>query len=243
MADDGIALFCMLHPESPAKQQRCLDLLRHNARGYYHKPEAKCTTWSYFTPFPPPKAGSTKPLVIGGLEIYTSKAALQSQVNDPIYFQSYHDTVKRESLYSAPEELVAWYLADGFIARETHAEPFGSAVISVTKMVCKDQREVLDFMTPFAQWVRANEPGVLTYAIFTRPKAANELLLFVRYEDTTALKGHDKAPEHQDIIKKLSQMITNDIGQTTTLWKEVDDSFVSNAVCGGKAAHGTSSKL
>ncbi|KAK5123309.1 hypothetical protein LTR85_002739 [Meristemomyces frigidus] len=236
---DGIALFCLLHPESQAKQDRCLELLGRAAREYYPTSKAKCTTWSYFTPFPPPKPGSTKPPIIGGLEIYTSKAALQSQVDDPVYFQSYHDTVKREGLYSKPEELVAWHLTEGFVARETNAEPFGGVLISVTRMTCKDRSEVLEFMKPFAQWVRANEPGVLTYAIFTRPKEPKEILLFVRYKDTKALKSHDKAPEHQAVVKKLGQMLENNIGKTTTLWLEVQDSFVSNAV-GGKAV---SSKL
>ena len=49
-------------------------------------------------------------------------------------------------MYSKAEELEAWYLADGFIARDTNAEPFGSAVISVTRMNCKDRAEVLQFM-------------------------------------------------------------------------------------------------
>ncbi|KAK4547006.1 hypothetical protein LTR36_001226 [Oleoguttula mirabilis] len=237
---DGIALFCTLHPESQAKQERCLDLLGRAAREYYPTPQAKCTTWSYFTPFPPPKPDSTtKPPVIGGLEVYTSKAALQHQVEDPVYFQHYHDTVKRERLYSQPEELVAWHLSEGFIARQINAEPFGGVLISVTKMTCKDRGEVLAFMHPFAHWVRVNEPGVLTYAIFTRPKAPKEILLFVRYEDTKALKGHDKAPEHQVVVKKLGQMVD---ATSTTLWKEVKDSFVSNAV-GGDAANSVVSKL
>jgi len=232
---DNIALFCTLRPESQAKQERCLDLLRHSAREYYRSPQAKCTTWSYFTPFPPPKSGSTKPPIIGGLEIYTSKSALQSQINDPVYFQSYHDTVKRESLYSKPEELVGWYLTAGFIARGTNAEPFGGVLISVTRMVCKNRADVLDFMKPFGQWVRTNEPGVLTYAIFTRPKAPKEILLFVRYEDAKALKGHSVAPEHKVVVEKLGEMLENDISKTTTLWQEVADSFVSNAIGGDGA--------
>jgi quinol monooxygenase YgiN len=52
----------------------------------------------------------------------------------------------------------------------------------------------------FAPWVRENEPGVLTYAGFTRPKAPDEILLFVRYKDKKAMIGHDKAPEHQDAV-------------------------------------------
>ena len=81
--------------------------------------------------------------------------------------------------------------------------------------------------------------------------------------DTKALKLHDKAPEHQEVVyvglpvvklqqcrftdqlnsTKLSQMITNNIGQTTTLWKEVDDSFVSNAIGSDSSAHKVASRL
>ena len=87
--------------------------------------------------------------------------------------------------------------------------------------------------------------------------------MFVRYEDTKALKLHDKAPEHQEVVyvglpviqlqqcritdwwnsTKLGQMITNNIGQTTTLWKEVDDSFVSSAIGGDSSAHRVASRL
>lgn len=85
-------------------------------------------------PFPPPKKADT-PLVIGGLEIYTDKNALQKQVDDPVTFQAYHETAKKEALYSKEEELVAWYLTDGFVAREQHAKPFGGNLISLTKFV------------------------------------------------------------------------------------------------------------
>ena len=52
----------------------------------------------------------------------------------------------------------------------------------------------------FALWVRKNEPGVLTYAGFTRPKAPKEIFLFVRYKEKNAMIGHNKAPEHQDAV-------------------------------------------
>lgn len=69
------------------------------------------------------------------MEIYTEKSALQKQVDDPEFFQSYHKTVKNDGLYSKDEELVAWYFTVGFIAREQHALPFGGALISVTNLV------------------------------------------------------------------------------------------------------------
>ncbi|WPG98083.1 Hypothetical protein R9X50_00086900 [Acrodontium crateriforme] len=227
MCNDGVALFCLLHPESQAKKQRCLDLLRQNAREYYTKPEAKCTTWSYFTQFP------NKTPVIGGLEMYTSKQALQLQVDDPIYFQSYHETVKKEGLYAKPEELVAWYQAGGFVARDVHAKPFGNVLISVTRMTTNDQKQVFDVLTPFSEWVKANEPDVLSYILFTRTKAPKEIMLVVRYKDIKAMKGHNVAPEHQAVIKRLSKVVEGSIADTTTMWQEVEDSFVSNVVGGG----------
>ena len=81
-----------------------------------------------------------------GLEIYKSKAALQRQVDDPVYFQSYHDTVKRDSLYAKPEELVAWYFATGFVAREANGETVSKPLISVTNMTCRDRNDVLALM-------------------------------------------------------------------------------------------------
>ncbi|KAK5715551.1 hypothetical protein LTR15_010196 [Elasticomyces elasticus] len=228
---DGIALLCMLYPESAPKQERCLGLLRTNAREYYRQPSAKCTTWSYFQPLQPGKQP-----VIGGLEIYTSKAALQAQVNDTIYFQPYHETVKRESLYSKPEELVAWYQTDGFVARGKGSKEGEGVLISTTRMEYKDRRKVIDVLQGFVTWVEENEPGVLTYAIFTRPKAANEVLLFVRYVDGKALRAHAEAPEHVEVVKALTAQQKSN---TTQMWKEVRDSFVSNT----EGGNGVQSKL
>lgn len=173
-----------------------MELLRTNARDYYRQPKAKCTTWSYYTPFP----SSSSQLVIGGLEIYTSKAALSDQVNDKEFFQPYHETVKKEGLYSKDEELVAYYLAAGFIARNDHAVPFGGTIISQTRFICKDKAAVLQLLEGFVQFVREKEPFVLTYAAFERKKNPKELLLFVRYRDVAGMKGHSRAPEHTEIV-------------------------------------------
>jgi quinol monooxygenase YgiN len=172
-------------------------MLRRTAREYYRKPEAKCTAWSYFVPFET-KAGQQP--VIGGLEIYTSKKALQTQVDDPVYFQPYHATVKREQLYSKPEELVGWYQAAGFVSRGPGEKEGEGVLISVTKMVCTDRDMALDVLKGFTSWVDTNEPGVLTYATFTRPKAPDELLLFVRYGDDKAMQAHNGAPEHVTVV-------------------------------------------
>lgn len=51
----------------------------------------------------------------------------------------------------------------------------------------------------FSDWVHSSEPDVLTYAIFTRPKAKDEIMVFVRYANGAAMKAHDEAPEHQNI--------------------------------------------
>ncbi|KAK0922605.1 hypothetical protein LTR91_004380 [Friedmanniomyces endolithicus] len=238
---DGIALLCMLHPSSPSAQDRCLSLLRHIAREYYRKPSAKCTAWSYFLPFKPSK--DQEP-IIGGLEVYTAKSALQSQVEDPEFFQRYHRIVREEALYAKPEELVAWYLTAGFVARNGNAGSRGKegegVVISVTKMTCTDRAKVLAALEEFAPWVQAEEPGVLTYAIFTRPKAREEVMLLVRYEGTKALKGHSGAAEHVVVVEKLKELQK---GSETTLWREVPDSFVEETEVGGGDARAVQSKL
>jgi len=180
---------------------QCVSLLRCSAREYYRLPEANCTAWSYFTPAQAPKANAEHPLV--GMEIYTTKASLQAQLNDPKYFQAYHETVKREKLYSRPEDLEAWFFRSGFVARNSNRQEGGGRVlISVSRLVCTTKaggEAVLTALTDFADWVRASEPGVPTYAVFTRPKAPNEVLLWARYADSRALKSHDQAPEHQNI--------------------------------------------
>lgn len=81
-------------------------------------------------------------------------------------------------------------------------------------------------------FVREKEPEVLTYAAFTRPKAPKEVMMFVRYKDSKALRAHSSAPEHDAVVEKLSQLIENDFDSATTLWKEIDDSFVSTQVGG-----------
>lgn len=88
-------------------------------------------------------------------------------------------------------------------------------------------------------FVKDQEPDVLTYAAFTRPKAPKEVMIFVRYKNLAAFKHHSNAPEHTDVANKLSQLIENDMATSTTLWQELDDSFVSTQV-GGPA---NSSKL
>ena len=131
----------------PLTSPKCIDLLRKGAREYYRQPPANCTTWSYFTAFPPPKPGTSAKPTICGLEIYTEKTALQRQVDDPVHFQSYHKRVKEEGLYEKPEDLVAWYLTDGFVARDGRASRSeGGALISVTRMVARDREEGLRFM-------------------------------------------------------------------------------------------------
>ncbi|KAK0941902.1 hypothetical protein LTR29_006628 [Friedmanniomyces endolithicus] len=234
---DGIALLCMLHPSSPSAQDRCLSLLRHTARNYYRQPSAKCTAWSYFLPFKPSK--NQEP-IIGGLEIYTSKTALQSQVEDPEFFQRYHRVVREEGLYAQPEELVAWYLSAGFVARPGRGKEGEGVIISLTKMTCTDRAKALAVLRDFAPWVQAEEPGVLTYAIFTRPKAREEVMLFVRYEGTKALKMHSGAAEHVVVVKKLKELQK---GSETTLWREVPDSFVEETEVGDGSKGAGQSKL
>ncbi|KAI7221673.1 hypothetical protein KC333_g1573 [Hortaea werneckii] len=237
MQKGGIALFCTLHPASLEKAEHCIDLLRTSAREYYRTPRANCTAWSYFTPLQPKKAKSVaNPPVICGLEIYTTKAALQSQVDDPVYFQRYHEIVKQEGLYARPEELVAWYPAGGFLTRDSSADRQEEGVlVSVTRMTAKRSfDDLIGILRPFVDWVTKSEPDVLTYAIFGRPKAPRELLLVVRYKDRKALKGHLEASEHTDVVEKLSKALENDIAHSTTLWQEVSDSFVSDETENGK---------
>ncbi|KAI6831635.1 hypothetical protein KC327_g6700 [Hortaea werneckii] len=245
MRQDGIALFCTLHPASSEKAERCLNVLRTSAREYYRTPRANCTAWSYFTPLQSkkPKSINSHPIICG-LEIYTTKAALQSQVDDPVYFQRYHEIVRQENLYAKPEELVAWYPAGGSLARDSSAcGNEDGMLVSVTRMTArKSFDDLMRILRPFVDSVTETEPEVLTYAIFRRPKAPKELLLIVRYQNRKALKGHLEAPQHTDVVENLSKALESDITQSTTLWKEVPDSFVNNGIEYGKSTR-ASTKL
>nr|OQO24185.1 hypothetical protein B0A51_07823 [Rachicladosporium sp. CCFEE 5018] len=198
---DHIALLCTLHPASQEKRER-----------YYTKPSAKCIAWSYFTPAAKLTLDATSfPLV--GMEVYTDKAALQAQVDDTEHFQPYHATVKREELYAKPEELQSWCLDCGFIGRGLGQTKSGKGtLVSVSRLVCKDVAgawKVLDGLREFSKWVEREEPGVLSYGVFTRPKAPTEVLLWVRAAQK--LMG-----PHLDLKKT-----------ETTVWREVEDSFVA----------------
>ncbi|KXT07419.1 hypothetical protein AC578_478 [Pseudocercospora eumusae] len=229
MSSNGIALLCKLYPKSAQKSERVLELLRRGAREYYRKPEALCSTWCYFTPL---QSNGNHDLVIAGLEVYDRKSALQAQVDDPEYFQAYHRTVKTEDLYAKDEELVAWYQTSGFLARDQHATPFGGCLVFLTKLVCKDRDDVLRLFDDFIPFVRAQEPEILTYALFTRPKAPNEVLLFGRCKDEKAAHAHGVTLQHTALVEKLVKLVVNDLATSTSMWREVDDSFVSNQAGG-----------
>nr|OQO25056.1 hypothetical protein B0A51_07435 [Rachicladosporium sp. CCFEE 5018] len=226
---DHIALLCTLHPASQEKSERILGLLRRSAREYYTKPSAKCIAWSYFTPAAKLTLDATSfPLM--GMEVYTDKAALQAQVDDTEHFQPYHATVKCEGLYAKPEELQSWYLDCGFVARGQGQTNGGrGGLVSVSRLVCKHAAgavKVLDGLREFAKWVDREEPDVLSYGVFTRPKAANEVLVWVRYVNGKAVRSHDEAPEHRAAQKLMGPYL--DMKKTeTTVWREVEDSFVA----------------
>ncbi|OQO12682.1 hypothetical protein B0A48_02145 [Cryoendolithus antarcticus] len=226
---DHIALLCTLHPASQEKRERILDLLRRLAREYYIKPSAKCIAWSYFTPAAKLTADATSfPLM--GMEVYTDKSALQAQVDDTEHFQPYHALVKREGLYAKPEELQSWYLDCGFVARgEGQTKGGKGGLVSVSRLVCKDvagAAKVLHGLREFSKWVESEEPGVLSYGVFTRPKAQSEVLVWVRYVSGKAIRRHDEAPEHRAAQKLMGPHL--DMKKTeTTVWREVEDSFVA----------------
>lgn len=70
-----------------------------------------------------------KDTIICGMEIYTTKQALSTQQNED-WFKNFQKQAKDEKLYTGKgEELVAWYPAAGFVAREDAAPPYGGIVM------------------------------------------------------------------------------------------------------------------
>lgn len=200
--DDHIALFITMHPASASKQATLLSSLQHGARGFYRLPSTRCIAWSYYTPLAPTKPGKDD-LIVAGLEMYTSKAALQDQLNDTTFFQPFEKIVKDQQLCDKKETMVAWYLAAGFLTRSQEVSVGGgSVVVRVHHMTCAGSGEkhaAVKGLGEFAGWSRGSDSGVLTFAIFTRKKALREVLVYVRYRDEGAMRRIEERPEHQKI--------------------------------------------
>jgi quinol monooxygenase YgiN len=137
------------------------------------------------------------------MEIYTSKAALQDQLNDTTFFQPFEKLVRDEQLGDKKEMMVAWYLAAGFLARSQGRAIGGDGVaVRVHQMTCAGSGEkeaVVKGLGEFAGWCRGSDPGVLTFALFTRKKAAREVLIYVRYRDEGNMRRIEGRPEYQNI--------------------------------------------
>lgn len=200
--DDHIALFVTMHPASVPKQSTLLTNLRQGARGYYRLPSSRCIAWSYLTPLTTNNL-EKEGLVIAGLEIYTSKSALQEQLNDTTFFQPFEKLVLDEQLYAKEGTMLAWYLATGFVARsQERAAGGGGVVVRVHHMTCAGSGEkeaVVKGLGEFAGWSRGSDPGLLTCAVFTRKKSAKEVLVYVRYRDDLAMRRIEDRPEYQNI--------------------------------------------
>lgn len=200
--DDHIALFITMHPATAPKQSTLLSSLRQGARGFYQLPSTRCIAWSYYTPLAP-TTPENDDLTVAGLEIYTSKAALQDQLNDTTFFQPFEKLVRDQQLCDKKESMVAWYLAAGFLARsQARAIGGGSVVVRVHQMTCAGSGEkeaVVKGLGEFAGWSRGSDSGLLTFAVFTRKKAAREVLVYVRYRDEGAMRRIEERPEYQNI--------------------------------------------
>ena len=196
--DNHIALFVMMYPSSPSKQATLLDHLRQGARDYYRRPSSHCVAWSYLTPHN--NNNSSEP-VIAGLEIYTSKSALQEQLEDTTFFQPFERMVVEQKMYAREVTMEAWYLAAGFVTRRQGTEEGGGrVVVNVRKLTCVngEKEAVLRGLDEFAGWSRGSDAGVLSFAAFTRKKAEREMLVYVRYRDETTMRRVEDRPESQN---------------------------------------------
>lgn len=192
---DHIALFVIMHPASQPAQSTLLTHLRHGAREYYRKPSSQCSAWSYLSPLEPSKDNE---LILAGLEIYTSKNALREQLEDTTFFQPFEEMVKRQKLCAREGVMLTWYLVGGFLSRVMgRGEGGGRVVVTVNQLACfEGEREgVVQGLKEFSGWCRKCEPGVLTFAVFTRKKAEREALVYVRYRDEGCRRRLEEMPE------------------------------------------------
>jgi quinol monooxygenase YgiN len=200
--DNHIVLFVVMHPSSFPKQTTLLDHLRQGARDYYRRPSSHCVAWSYLTPLQSDnnRNDDSEPL-IAGLEIYTSKSALQQQLEDTTFFQPFERMVVEEKMYAREGTMEAWYLTAGFVTRCQGREGGGGrAVVSVRKLTCVDGEKdaVVKGLDEFAGWSRGSDSGILTSAVFTRKKAEREVLVYVRYWDEATMRRVENRPEFQN---------------------------------------------
>jgi quinol monooxygenase YgiN len=196
--DNHIALLVIMYPSSRPKQATLLDRLREGARDYYRRPSSHCVAWSYLTPH---NNNNDNETVIAGLEIYTSKSALQEQLDDKTFFQPFERMVVEEKMYAREGTMEAWYLAAGFVTRCRGLEEGGGrVVVSVRKLTCVEGEEeaVLKGLDEFAGWSRGSDSGILTFAVFTRKKAEREVLVYVRYWDDATMRRVEDRPEFQN---------------------------------------------
>jgi quinol monooxygenase YgiN len=199
--DNHIALFVVMHSSFP-KQTTLLDHLRQGARDYYRRPSSHCVAWSYLTPLQSDnnRNDDSEPL-IAGLEIYTSKSALQQQLEDTTFFQPFERMVVEEKMYAREGTMEAWYLTAGFVTRsQGREEGGGRVVVSVRKLTCVngEKEAVVKGLDEFADWSRGSDAGVLSFAVFTRKKAEREVLVYVRYWDEATMRRVEDRPEFQN---------------------------------------------
>ena len=197
--DNHIALFVTMYPASASAQSTLLTNLRKGARGYYRLPSSRCTAWSYLTPLRPEDQDDEN-LILGGLEIYTSKSALQDQLNDTTFFQPFEKLVVEEKLYRKKGRMVAWYLAGGFVTRLLGGEMKGGdgVVVEVHQLSCVGRGErdgLVKGLGEFSGWCRGSDVGVLTFAVFTRKKIERDVLVYVRFGDEASMKRVRDRPE------------------------------------------------
>ena len=87
----------------------------------------------------------------------------------------------------------------------------------------------------FCEWVRENEPGVLTYTVMTRPdsKQSTEVVMYERYRDLDSFKGHGSSKEFKAMFKGLLPHINPKMTRMAE-WAEVGESFTGTKVGGGE---------
>lgn len=199
--DNHIALFVTMHPASKPAQSTLLTNLRHGARSYYRLPSSRCTAWSYLTPLHSRPKEEDAELLIAGLEIYTSKSALQDQLNDTTFFQPFEELVAEEKLCRKEGSMLAWYLAAGFLTRSSQRELKGGGgvvIVEVRRLSCVgrvERDDVVRGLSEFAGWCRGSDAGALTFAMFTRKKDEREVLVYVRYSDEVSMGRLTERPE------------------------------------------------
>jgi len=142
-------------------------------------------------------------------------------------------TSSASSFEGASVDASEWTPATGFLARQGEKQSPRAGIVMLAKFVLREGENLdanraglVGVLGSFCSWVEHNEPGTLTYSVFTSASHPTEVLMFERYKDLPALGVHGKTDQFKAMFRGTGKFIQ---GKKTVLseWEEKEGSFVT----------------